>query len=71
MTISHPSSALFINNAVRTSNHTELILFYIMVLMEPLSKGCHLDVVRGPSTPHDPESDAGGSLSSWKAHPSR
>jgi hypothetical protein len=31
----------------------------------PLPKGCHLDVVRGPSTPHDPESDAGGSLSSW------
>jgi hypothetical protein len=25
-----------------------------------LSKGCHLDVVRGPSTPHDPESDAAG-----------
>jgi hypothetical protein len=24
-----------------------------------LSKGCHLDVVGGPSTPHDPESDAG------------
>jgi hypothetical protein len=23
-----------------------------------LSKGCHLDVVRGPSTPYDPESDA-------------
>jgi hypothetical protein len=37
----------------------------------PLSKGCHLDVVRGPSTPHDPESDAGGSLSSWQCHPSR
>jgi hypothetical protein len=37
----------------------------------PLSKGCHLDVVRGPSTPHDPESDAGGSLSSWQGHPSR
>jgi hypothetical protein len=36
-----------------------------------LSKGCHLDVVRGPSTPHDPESDAGGSLSSWQRHPSR
>jgi hypothetical protein len=31
----------------------------------------HLDVVRGPSTPHDPESDAGGSLSSWQGHPSR
>jgi hypothetical protein len=28
-----------------------------------ITKG-HLDVVRGPSTPHDPESDAGGSLSS-------
>jgi hypothetical protein len=25
-----------------------------------------LDVVGGPSTPHDPESDAGGSLSSWQ-----
>jgi hypothetical protein len=25
----------------------------------------------GPSTPHDPESDAGGSLSSWQGHPSR
>jgi hypothetical protein len=36
-----------------------------------LSKGCHLDVVRGPSTPHDPESNAGGSLSSWQGHPSR
>jgi hypothetical protein len=35
-----------------------------------LSKGCHIDVVRGPSTPRDPESDAGGSLSSWQAHPS-
>jgi hypothetical protein len=31
-----------------------------------LLKGCHLDVVRGPSTPHDPESDAGRSLSSWQ-----
>jgi hypothetical protein len=36
-----------------------------------LSKGCHLDVVRGPSTPHDPESDAGGSLNFWQGHPSR
>jgi hypothetical protein len=34
-----------------------------------LSKGCHLDVVRGPSTPHDPESDVGGSVSSWQGHP--
>jgi hypothetical protein len=45
-----------------------LIIFLIYI---SLSKGCHLDVVRGPSTPHDPESDAGGSLSSWQAHPSR
>jgi hypothetical protein len=36
-----------------------------------LLKGYHLDVVGGPSTPHDPESDAGGSLSSWQGHPSR
>jgi hypothetical protein len=40
-------------------------------LNHSLSKGCHLDVVRGPSTPHDPESDAGGSLSSWQGHTSR
>jgi hypothetical protein len=25
--------------------------------MISLSKGCHLDVVRGPSTPHDPDRD--------------
>jgi hypothetical protein len=30
-----------------------------------LLKGHHLDVVGGPSTPHDLKSDAGGSLSSW------
>jgi hypothetical protein len=28
-------------------------------------------VVGGPSTPHDSESDAGGSLSSWQGHPSQ
>jgi hypothetical protein len=28
-------------------------------------------LLRGPSTPHDPESDAGGSLSSWQGQPSR
>jgi hypothetical protein len=37
----------------------------------PLPKGYHLDAVGGPSTPHDPESDAGGSLSPWQGHPSR
>jgi hypothetical protein len=41
------------------------------LLKEALPKGCHLDVMGGPSTPHDPESDAGGSLSSWQGHPSR
>jgi hypothetical protein len=30
-----------------------------------LPKGCHLDVVGVPSTPHDPESDADGRLSYW------
>jgi hypothetical protein len=40
-------------------------------IQNTLSKGCHLDEVRGPSAPHDPESDAGGSLSSWQRHPSR
>jgi hypothetical protein len=30
----------------------------------------HINTGR-PSTPHDPESDAGGSLSSWQGHPSR
>jgi hypothetical protein len=44
---------------------------FIFVMEMSLSKGCHLDVVREPSTPHDPESDAGGSLSSWQGHPSR
>jgi hypothetical protein len=36
-----------------------------------LPKGYHLDVVGEPSTPHDPESDAGWSLNSWQGHPSR
>jgi hypothetical protein len=44
---------------------------FIQAKQQPLSKGCHLDVVREPSTSHDPESDAGGSLSSWQGHPSR
>jgi hypothetical protein len=39
-------------------------------LFRAVPKGYHLDVVGGPSTPHDPESDAGGSLSSWQGHPS-
>jgi hypothetical protein len=48
-----------------------ILLNLITLNIFALSKGCHLDVVRGPSTPHDPESDAGGSLSSWQGHPSR
>jgi hypothetical protein len=46
-------------------------VLFVKRTLSSLSKGCHLDVVRGPSTPHDPESDAGGSLSSWQGHPSR
>jgi hypothetical protein len=37
----------------------------------PNPKAYHLDVVGRPSIPHDTESDAGGSLSSWQDHPSR
>jgi hypothetical protein len=44
---------------------------YVNDKINALSKGCHLDVVRGPSNPHDPESDAGGSFSFWQGHPSR
>jgi hypothetical protein len=44
---------------------------YNTAMNQALPKGYHLDVVGGPSTPHDPESDAGGSLSSWQSHPSR
>jgi hypothetical protein len=43
----------------------------MFIINYTLPKGYHLDVVGGPSTPHDPESDAGGSLSSWQGHPSR
>jgi hypothetical protein len=43
---------------------------YSSIIFAVLLKGYHLDVVGGPSTPHDPESDAGGSLSSWQGHPS-
>jgi hypothetical protein len=32
---------------------------------DALPKGCHLDMVGGPSAPHDPKRDAGGTLSSW------
>jgi hypothetical protein len=47
---------------------TEVLGEYSSPVPFSLSKGCHLDVVRGPSTPHDPESDAVGSLSSWQPH---
>jgi hypothetical protein len=45
--------------------------FWVLYRRNSLPKGCHLDVVGGPSTPHDPESDAGGILSSWQEHPGR
>jgi hypothetical protein len=52
------------------NSHTNRTKYGTIVRLS-LSKRCHLDVVRGPSTPHDPESDAGGSVSSWQGHPSR
>jgi hypothetical protein len=45
--------------------------YFVILKHLSLPKGYHLDVVGGPSTPHDPESDAGGSLSYWQGHPSR
>jgi hypothetical protein len=48
-----------------------LVVHLLNIWNYSLSKGCHLDVVGGPSSHHDPESDAGGSLSSWQGHPSR
>jgi hypothetical protein len=42
-----------------------------LVIQCALPKGYHLNVVGGPSTPHDAESNAGGSLSSWQGHPNR
>jgi hypothetical protein len=58
---------------ISISIHLQLqkLFFFWKCRVLTLSKGCHLDVVRGPSTAHDPESDAGGSLSSWQRHPSR
>jgi hypothetical protein len=41
------------------------ITFIATLKYHSLPKGYHLDVVGWPSIPHDPESDAGGSLSSW------
>jgi hypothetical protein len=58
-------------NMTRIMDNGQYNNFTLNALYMPLPKGCHLDVVRGPSTPHDPESDAGGSLSSWQSHPSQ
>jgi hypothetical protein len=33
-------------------------MFLYFTVSRLLPKGCHLDMVGGPSTPHDPESDA-------------
>jgi hypothetical protein len=62
-----PKAILKINEARKTL----ISLNSVPLLVHALSKCYHLDVVRGPSTPHDPESNAGGSLNSWQSHPSR
>jgi hypothetical protein len=65
---------------VRTHRSTKILLPVGRsgkLLLVLLSLYFHADLptcfgqVRGPSTPHDPESDDGGSLSSWQGHPSR
>jgi hypothetical protein len=62
----------FVVSLLLQINHTSFCLLICLLIIEAtLSNGCLLDVVRGPSTPHDPESNAGGSLSSWQGHPSR
>jgi hypothetical protein len=51
---------------------TDCIRLILLLLQTELTLHIsYIDVVGGPSTPHDPESDAGGSLSSWQGHPSR
>jgi hypothetical protein len=57
------------NNVGERAN-TAYPLWFRCMYPESLSMVYHLDVVGGPSTPHDPESDAGGSLNSWQCHPS-
>jgi hypothetical protein len=61
----------FTTSLRETRDNVHFIHFLFMVYFNTLPKGYHLDVVGGPSTPHDPKSDAGGSLSSWQGHPSR
>jgi hypothetical protein len=60
-----------INFSIVLAVYHSLSLFRNGTLYPSLLKGYHLDMVRGPSTPHDPESDAGGSLSSWQGRPSQ
>jgi hypothetical protein len=55
-----------IDPEVMDNNYTSNVTVESVALL----KGYHLDMVGGPSTPPDPESDAGGSLSSWQGHPS-
>jgi hypothetical protein len=62
---------IFVNNVSGYAKSCNKKCFENETIIEILLKGCHLDVVGGPSTPHDPESYAGGSLSSWQGHPSR
>jgi hypothetical protein len=60
-----------LETALGVAKYDRQMASYVFVFSLHLPFSYHLDVVRGPSTPHDPESDAGGSLSSWQGHPSR
>jgi hypothetical protein len=64
--ITHSASSVFLKNP-----GPEVVQELPVSIIKSLPKGYHLDVVGGPSTPHNPDSYAGGSLSSWQGHPSR
>jgi hypothetical protein len=51
-------------NAIRQLHNPLELCKIICILLNFLPKGCHLDVVGGLSTPHDPKSDAERGLSS-------
>jgi hypothetical protein len=54
-------------NKFTSGSHEHILVGIISVglIQTSLPKGCHLEVVGGPSILRDPESDAGRCLSSW------
>jgi hypothetical protein len=60
-----------IPGTTKMSSNPNFVCIYFVSCMLSLPKCYHFDVVGEPGTPNDPESGAGGSLSSWQGHPSR